>query len=76
MARHALFGCHNVVASFFHFGCQNRGEGVKQVLTFPGPAIIPKHLFLSTWRWLLAFDWSILLKYQCRFAVNLIHLLA
>lgn len=23
--RHALFGCHNVVASFFHFGCQNRG---------------------------------------------------
>jgi hypothetical protein len=24
-ARHALFGSHNVVASFFHFGCQNRG---------------------------------------------------
>lgn len=41
--RHALFGCHNVVASFFHFGCQNRGEGApREALGFPGPAIIPK----------------------------------
>ena len=24
-ARHAPFGCQNVLASFFHFGCHNRG---------------------------------------------------
>lgn len=50
LVRHAPFGCQSVVASFFHFGCQNRGL-LKHLLLYKPTraAIIPSHLFHPPW---------------------------